>query len=526
MEDWPPPATYACCIDEECSELTSVDCTNAGGVWRNGYYCNQVSCIPLPNDFCSSAQPISDGTWDLLTLGAMSDDDPYSEAQCSGTYLGEMHADVWFNYIACDNGSMTVSTCDLINFDSDIVVYEGTCEGMTQVACNGDGSGCGGYSSSTTFTVTGGAQYLIRVGGWDGSSEGNGSLFVDGPGEGCTVDPAIFIEYPDGRPALVDPIGGTMVAIDVSAGTSEPDGGMLHWNDGSGWNSASLDADYDATFPAFDCGANVDWYISVDTTDGDTIVDPYGAPGNSWNAMAYSGGLYFNDDFQTDQGWTVSGDATDGQWNRGVPAGGGDRCDPPTDGDGSGSCYLTDNVDGNSDVDGGTTILTSPVMDASEAPVLSYSRWYNNGLSCDGQDSQNDYFYVDISSDGGASWMNLETVGPVNESNGGWYAVEYDLSSVAGFEPSANFMVRFVCGDLGTGSVIEAGVDAVDLSRTYCDEASCTGDADGDGMVGVSDILIVIDMWGQSGGAGDINGDGTVDVGDLLAVVDAWGACP
>ena len=91
---------------------------------------------------------------------------------------------------------------------------------------------------------------------------------------------------------------------------------------------------------------------------------------------------------------------------------------------------------------------------------------------------------------------------------------------------SGSVQVRFTCGDLNTGSVVEAAVDAVSIKDSYCDDASCTGDADGDGMVGVADILIVIDMWGQSGGAGDINGDGTVDVGDLLAIVDAWGACP
>jgi len=457
----------------------------------------------------------------------MSDDDPYSEAQCSGTALGEMYADVWFRYIACDNGSMTVSTCDLINFDSDIVVYEGTCEGMTQVACNGDGSGCGGYSSTTTFNVTGGAQYLIRVGGWDGSSEGNGSLFVDGPGEGCTVDPAIIIEYPDGRPALVDPIGGTMVAIDVSAGTSEPDGGMLHWNDGSGWNSASLDADYDATFPAFDCGANVDWYISVDTTDGDTIVDPYGAPGNSWDAMAYSGmDVTFDDDFQTDQGWDVYAGAGTGNWDRTVPTTGGIRCDAPTDADGSGMCYVTGNGT-NEDVDDGTTILTSPTMDASTAPVLSYYRWYSNGTDCGGADPQNDIFEVDISDDGGATWMNLETVGPSGgEVSGNWYFKEFDLANVAGFEPTSNFQVRFVCGDLNAGSVIEAAVDGVTLSRSYCDDTSCTGDTNGDGTVNVTDILAVVAAWGESGGSSDVNGDGIVDVSDLLAVVNAWGACP
>ena len=519
MDDFPPPPEYACCIDEECYELTYEACQSQGGAWRNGYTCGQVSCVPLPNDFCSSAEYITDGTWDLLTLGALTDTVPYNDSQCSGTFLGEMHADVWFSYIACENGSMTVSTCDLINFDSDIVVYEGTCDNMAQVACNGDGDGCGSYTSTTTFNVTGGAQYLIRVGGWDGSAEGNGSLSVDGPGDGCEVDPAVVIEYPNGQPNLVDPNGGTVVEIDVSAGASEPDGGMLYWNAGSGWNSAPLNANYDATFPAFDCGASVDWYISVDSVDGDTVVSPNGAPSNSWSAMAYSASdVTFDDDFNSDQGWSVDSGATEGNWIRVTPSEGGVRCDAGTDADGSGMCYVTGNS-GSEDVDGGTTTLYSPSLEFSDGAMLSYARWYNNGLNCNGADPNNDYFYVDVSINGGV-WTNLETVGPVAESSGGWYSVEHTLSG------SGTIEVRFVCGDLNEGSIIEAGVDAVSVMNSYCDDVSCTGDINGDGMVGINDLLEVVAYWGAADTPADVNGDGIVDVADLLAVVEAWGACP
>jgi hypothetical protein len=481
---------------------------------------------PLDNDYCSTAREITDGDWNFSNIGALSDGDSYSEDQCGGTYLGVMASDVWFKYIACENGSMIVSTCDLVTFDSDIVVYQGdSCDNKVQVACNGDGSACGGYTSYVTLNVTEGAQYYIRVGGWSDGSVGSGTLFVDGPGDGCVTEPVVVIDYPNGRPSLVDPNGGTMVEIDVTAGTSVPDSGTLNWNSGSGWNSAPLDGSFNATFPAFDCGDSVNWYVSVDTVDGDTVVSPAGAPSNSWNALAYSGSeVIFDDDFQTDQGWSVDASAGTGNWDRGVPSTGGVRCDAPTDADGSGMCYVTGNST-DEDVDDGTTTLYSPVMDASEAPVLSYSRWYNNGAPCNGGDPQNDYFYVDISDDGGASWMNLETVGPVSESSGGWYAVEYDLSSVAGFEPSANFMVRFACGDLGAGSVIEAAVDGVGLSRSYCDEASCTGDVNNDSSVDVTDLLIVVGAWGDPGGIADVNEDGTVNVSDLLLVVDAWGPC-
>ena len=55
--------------------------------------------------------------------------------------------------------------------------------------------------------------------------------------------------------------------------------------------------------------------------------------------------------------------------------------------------------------------------------------------------------------------------------------------------------------------------------------AVCIGDVDGDGSVGISDILAVIDFWGScSGCPADVNDDGTVDVSDLLEIIGNW-AC-
>jgi hypothetical protein len=487
---------------------------------------------PLDNDTCVDARVISDGSWPFTTQGAASDSDSYDESQCSGTYLGEMNADVWFLWTACNgSGSTEVSTCNLVGFDSDIVVYRGTCADKVQVACNGDGSGCGGYTSYLTFNAIQGEQYLFRVGGWSSSSSGTGSLFVDGPGDPCDPPLAVSFSYPDGRPNLVDPNGGTTVNVVVGEDTAIPadNTGKLHWNDGTGWQESSMEmqggGNYTGLFPAFECGAAVNWYASVEDEEGNQYSDPTNAPSSSWSAMAYSGAeVIFDDDFQTDQGWTVAGDASDGQWDRGVPVGGGDRGDPATDADGSGSCYVTDNEDNNSDVDGGTTILTSPNLDASNSPILSYYRWYSNDY---GADPMNDIFEVEFSINGGQSWMELETVGPGgSQVSGNWYFVEFDLDTVSGFEPSNQFRVRFVASDLGSGSVIEAGVDGVGLSRSYCDEASCTGDVNNDSNVDVTDLLEVVGAWGESGGPADVNGDGIVNVADILEVVGAWGPCP
>ncbi len=54
----------------------------------------------------------------------------------------------------------------------------------------------------------------------------------------------------------------------------------------------------------------------------------------------------------------------------------------------------------------------------------------------------------------------------------------------------------------------------------------CPPDINGDGVVNVEDLLLVIASWSSVGGPADINCDGIVNVGDLLAVIAAWGPCP
>jgi CxxC motif-containing protein (DUF1111 family) len=56
---------------------------------------------------------------------------------------------------------------------------------------------------------------------------------------------------------------------------------------------------------------------------------------------------------------------------------------------------------------------------------------------------------------------------------------------------------------------------------------TCLGDLDGDSILGVSEILAMIDTWGLcTNCAADINGDGAVNVTDLLYIIGNWGPCP
>ena len=67
-----------------------------------------------------------------------------------------------------------------------------------------------------------------------------------------------------------------------------------------------------------------------------------------------------------------------------------------------------------------------------------------------------------------------------------------------------------------------------------CDDFGCDGgdcdcdcpDINGDGEVGVDEILAVIAAWDTDDADADVNDDGIVDTNDILAVLSAWGPCP
>lgn len=280
--------------------------------------------------------------------------------------------------------------------------------------------------------------------------------------------------YPQGRPEIVHPNGevGFVVEVVGSNGEPAPGTGILHVDRGNGFEAFVMEElepnVYAAGFPAATCGQVLKYYVTVEASNGVLQADPANAPEAHYTAIsAGEQEVLFADNFETDRGWSVSSTATDGQWSRGVPVGGGDRGDPPTDADGSGACFLTDNVDGNSDVDSGNTILTSPVIDGTSAEpgllVLSYWRWYSNVA---GDSPNQDTFVVQVSNNNGTSWVDLETVGPGGiEVQGGWYRRVAKLDM---FTPGSQMRVRFIAADVDPGSVVEAAVDGVEFKVLRC----------------------------------------------------------
>ena len=68
---------------------------------------------------------------------------------------------------------------------------------------------------------------------------------------------------------------------------------------------------------------------------------------------------------------------------------------------------------------------------------------------------------------------------------------------------------------------------ALILSGTTPPDEPCPADLDGDGSVGISDLLALLAAWGTDpGGPPDLDDDGTVGINDLLILLGSWGPCP
>ena len=56
-------------------------------------------------------------------------------------------------------------------------------------------------------------------------------------------------------------------------------------------------------------------------------------------------------------------------------------------------------------------------------------------------------------------------------------------------------------------------------------QSAAAGDVDGSGSVGINDLLVMLDSWGNCQGCpADSTGDGVVGIDDLLALLANWQA--
>lgn len=240
----------------------------------------------------------------------------------------------------------------------------------------------------------------------------------------------------------------------------------------------TLDAGaWSAAIPGLPAGSQVSYYVRALDSLGHASTNPPGAPGSFFTFRITE--IRYSTDCEDpgDPAWQlgVSGDqATTGIWIRADPVGTVYNTQPiqpeddhtPNPGV---KCFVTGNGSvgggaGDADVDAGCTTLRSPIFDLSDAQWASvrYWRWWGEGGN-----TTDDEFVVDVSSDGGGTWVPLERI---PEAMTAWGSAAFDLTTVITLTNQVVF--RFIACDLNTPGLVEAALDDFSLEVFTTDVTS------------------------------------------------------
>ena len=209
------------------------------------------------------------------------------------------------------------------------------------------------------------------------------------------------------------------------------------------------------------CGQDVALGLSVNGGDGGPATPA------SFPVLVGQRQVRYFENFNAPTTWTtVAGSpaATGGLWVQGTPN--ATTWQPGHDADGGGGCLFTgvNTDDATGDVDGGETIALSPVIDLSGATAarLSYKRWWADSSLTDAGDA----LVVEVSGNGGSTWVTAETVGAAAR-NLGWQPVDVRLETLVPLNSS--FRIRVRAKDAAPDTNVEAAIDDVKVETVTCD---------------------------------------------------------
>ncbi|MDH3892097.1 MAG: C25 family cysteine peptidase [candidate division Zixibacteria bacterium] len=352
------------------------------------------------------------------------------------------------------------------------------------------------------------------------------NLFAD-PAVNIKPVRSLAIMFPDGVPQIVEPMEPTSFEVTVTGiGLGEPllGSGLIHCCV-DGTDSAEVPLvwtkgqQYQAILPAIECDQQIEYYISVEESQSGPRYAP--DPTEPLTAMAVTEEItLFEDDFETDAGWTISG----GQWSRGIPLGQGGTelqypAPDPTEGC-LGPNVMGYNLAGDYENNLPGQHVTSPAIDCSNMynTRLRFCRW----LAV--EQPIYDKATVSISTDG-YNWTTLWE-NPAVIADLQWNDIEFDISQHADDEPEV--YLRWTMGPTD-GGLVYAGwnLDHVRVVSLFCQGWVC-GDVDGSSLgPDIADLVYMVDFMFNGGpeppvmAASDVDGSGgTIDIADLVYLVD------
>ncbi len=429
-------------------------------------------------------------------------------------------------------GTNTIPSGSPVPLEFEATTAPGDSGGPVLVQSGGEWVIAGVLSGGTSSTsVYGDISWWTGTAIYRDAIEAAGGEFITG----------LEIEFPDGLPSVISSTGGDILRVEIVPSPKDPvvpGSGTFHVNTGSGLQQIALTPDspnnFTATFPApSECPTNVEYFISFDLQSGTTVTAPAGAsPLSSSVFTALAADVVDLDDlydFESPVGFSAGapGDnATTGVWVRVDPI--GTDAQPENDNTPSGVlAWVTGQGTpggglGENDIDDGVTSLVSNQIDlsATQSATISYARWYSNNT---GAAPNADVFEVFVSDDDGQTYTLVETVGPTGAgTSGGWVETSFVVADFV--DLTSTIRVKFVAGDLGDGSLVEAAIDDVRVFGVSCATASCPADLNADNTVDSADVAILIAAWGESDA--DLDGDGVTGSTDLAVLIAAWGTCP
>ncbi len=320
------------------------------------------------------------------------------------------------------------------------------------------------------------------------------------------------LELQASAPELFDPAGEVIevTITELAPGDLDPATARLWFDAGSGLQELPLLPDgagaYAATLPPFACGTRVNWFVGARSSDGILWTYPDAAPYDNLDGLvAVATAEVFRDDMELDRGWTVGapddGAAPSGVWERVDPI--GSTASPEDDHTpGGGSLCWTTGLDG--EVTGGWTTLTSPAFDLSgmQAPELEYWLWFQRR----GFHQPDDQFRLEITTDGGLSWIELDRINDQEFTRSGRWA--HRVHPLAGVVPLAQeVQLRFRVRDIGLDAKVEAAVDDLRIFDAVCE---------------CSTARYCVSSWNSVGAGARIGATGSTSVAanDLVLTVD------
>jgi hypothetical protein len=177
----------------------------------------------------------------------------------------------------------------------------------------------------------------------------------------------------------------------------------------------------------------------------------------------------FTDNFETARGWAlapVGNTATGGRWQRGDPqptSQQGTALQPGTCALGSVNCLVTGltagTTSGSNDVDGGMTTIESPLIALPSSSTITLRFRYFVAYLANA--TNEDFFRVRVVRADGTTQAVFTRRGTSSNVPGVWISQGVNLTAYAG----QNVRLRFEALDAGTGSLVEAGVDEVVITR-------------------------------------------------------------